>query len=486
MLTQPDKLEKKLKARHITMIALGGSIGTGLFFSSGNAIYVAGPGGTLLSYLVIAIMVYFIMTSLAEMAAIIPVSGTFCQYVTSFVDPAWGFALSYIYWLSWAITLAVEISAASFIMGFWFPHVNFLIWSTIIFFGILIMNLFSVKVYGEAEYWLSLLKITAIFLFIIIGFLITFGVIGDTFYGFKNWTGPGVAFHGGAISLLAIFLTVSFSFQGTELFGVVAGETKDPKHSIPQATKSIFWRISICYIVSLFVISCIIPYNDPVLVHGGSDAATSPFTIVLAKAGIKDAANVMNAIILIAILSAANASLYSAARILWSTGTNRYGLKSFLKTNRHGTPIVTVILTALIGSLVFISKFAGTGNAFMWLLDLSSTTGLLAWLGIAVSHYQFRKIIKKRNYDLKKLPFISRWFPVSDIFSILLLVIIIILQPITLLFSHQHELWRDIISIYSGIVLAVLMWFIYRLINKTRYVDPAQCPIDFFEKFKEK
>ena len=252
---QPSNtLQRKLKARHLTMISLGGAIGTGLFLGSGPAIHSAGPGGALVAYAVIGIMVYFIMTSLGELASFMPVSGAFSTYATRFIDPALGFALGWNYWFTWAMTLAAELSAATMVMKFWFPNSPSFLWSSLFLVLIFLLNYVSVKGYGEGEYWFSLIKVATIIIFIVVGILMIFGIMNGEAIGFKNFTVGDAPFAGGFLATLGIFIAAGFSFQGTEIVGVAAGESENPAKNVPRAVRSIFWRIFLFYILAILLL----------------------------------------------------------------------------------------------------------------------------------------------------------------------------------------------------------------------------------------
>lgn len=279
-----NELIRGLTARHLTMISLGGSIGTGLFLASGGAISQAGPGGALLAYAAIGIMVYFLMTSLGELAAYMPVPGSFSTYATKFVDPSLGFALGWNYWYNWAITIAAELSAATLIMKYWFPDSSSFLWSALFLALMYGLNRLSVRVYGESEYWFAIIKVVTVIIFIIIGILMIFGILGGEYVGFSNLTIGDAPFHGGFFAMLGVFMAAGFSFQGTELIGVAAGESEHPEKNIPRAIKQIFWRILLFYILAIFIIGILIPYTSPNLVHADVNAISmSPFTLVFQK-----------------------------------------------------------------------------------------------------------------------------------------------------------------------------------------------------------
>lgn len=387
----PTTLKRGLKSRHIMMISLGGTIGTGLLLASGNSIAQAGPGGALLAYGLIGIMVFFLMTSLGEMAAYMPVSGSFSTYATKFIDPALGFALGWNYWYNWAITIAAEIAAVSIVMKYWFPDTASWIWSVSFLAIIFLLNYLSVKSFGESEYWFAFIKVATIIIFLIVSILMIFGILGGKApVGFTNFFAGDGPFHGGFFATLGIFLAAGFSFQGTELIGITAGETKDPGKSIPKAVKQIFWRILLFYILAILAIGLLIPYTDSRLINDGETVTTSPFTLVFENAGIAFAASIMNAVVLTAILSAGNSGLYASSRMLWDLAMEGKAPKIFKKLNRRGVPFAALIATVIVASLSFLTSIFGE-QVYIWLLSASGMCGFIAWLGIAASHYRSEK-----------------------------------------------------------------------------------------------
>ena len=332
MSNENQDLKRGLKARHLNMIALGGSIGTGIFLAMGDTLHQAGPGGALLAYGLIGVMVYFLITSLGEMATYMPISGSFSSYATKFIDPALGFALGWNYWYNWAITIAAEMVAGSLIMKYWFPNVPGFYWS-IFFLAIIVgLNFLSAKAYGESEYWFAGIKVVTVIIFLIIGVLMILGVMGSDEIGFHNYFIADGPFHGGIKSVFAIFLVAGFSFQGTELIGVAAGESEQPEKTIPKAIKSIFWRILIFYLGTIIVLGAIIPFTQ-------AGVSESPFTMVFEKAGIAGAASLMNAVILTSVLSAGNSGMYASTRMLHSMAKEGLAPKVFAKTNKRGVPV---------------------------------------------------------------------------------------------------------------------------------------------------
>lgn len=472
-----NQLQRGLKARHLTMIAIGGSIGTGLFLASGGSIHSAGPGGALVAYLAISIMVYFLMTSLGEMAAFMPVSGSFSTYATRFVDPSLGFALGWNYWYNWAITIAVELSASALIMKYWFPDTPAILWSAL-FLGLLFaLNLLSVKAYGESEYWFALIKVITVIIFIIVGVLMIFGIMGGQAVGFQNFTKGDAPFNGGFMALLGVFMIAGFSFQGTELVGVAAGESEDPARNIPKAIRQIFWRILLFYILAILIIGLLVPYDNPNLISGDlTDIAISPFTIVFENAGFAFAASVMNAVILTSVLSAGNSGMYASTRMLWNLAKEGKAPKWFAKVTGNGVPINALILTALIGALAFLSSLFGEGEVYVWLLNASGMSGFIAWLGIAISHYRFRKAFIAQGRDLSELPYRAKWFPFGPIFAFIICCIVILGQNYSAFMGGTID-WYGVLVSYIGLPLFLIIWLAYKVTLKTKLVPLEQ--VDF-------
>ncbi len=464
-------LRRELSSRHMSMLAIGGSIGTGIFLASGNAIQSGGAGSAILAYLVIGVMVYFLMTSLGEMASYMPVSGTFSTYATRFVDPALGFALGWNYWYSWAVTLAVELSAGSLIMKYWFPHVPTYIWSAIFLVILVILNLISVKGFGESEFWFALIKVVAIILFIVIGLLMIFGVIGGGSPGFTNFTAGLGAFHGGFPVLFNLLIVAGFSYQGTELVGVTAGESQNPAKAVPKATRQIFWRILLFYVVALLVIGFLIPSNDPRLVGGDvTQVALSPFTIILDKAGLPAVASIINLVILTAVLSAGNSGIYACTRILWNMAKEKQAPRSFGKVSRRGVPVPALIITVFVGALTFLSSQFGADQVYIWLLNASGLSGFLTWVGISISHFRFRKAWVAQGKDLSTLPYRARWYPLGPLFAFTLCVLIVLGQNFGAFTGEQID-WNGILVSYISLPLFIILYLVYKWVKKTKLVS---------------
>ncbi|MGP5580887.1 amino acid permease [Glutamicibacter arilaitensis] len=451
-----DGLKRGLKARHMQMIAIGGSIGTGLFVASGGTIAQAGPGGSLVAYALIGMMVLLLMQSLGEMSARLPVAGSFQTYASVFVNRHFGFAIGWNYWFNWAITVAAELVAAGIIMSYWFPDTPGWIWAGLFLILLTGLNALSAKAFGEGEYWLAAIKVITVVVFLICGVAMIFGILGDSTPGFSNWTDGEAPFVGGWLSIVSVFMIAGFSFQGTELIGVAAGEAENPKRDIPRAIKAIFWRIMLFYIGAIFVIGMLIPYLDPSLLSSeASDITTSPFTLVFERAGVAFAAALMNAVILSAILSAGNSGLYASSRMLYSMALDGKAPKIFARLNKRGVPMPAMLLTASVGLFGFLAAIVGQGSAYTWLLNVSGLSGFIAWIGIAVCHYKFRKAYIASGQDLANLPYKAPLFPLGPVLAFVILIVVIIGQ------NYQAIVDGNLLqmaSSYIGLPIFLLLW----------------------------
>ncbi|KAF9208562.1 hypothetical protein BGZ49_008429 [Haplosporangium sp. Z 27] len=480
-------LQRNLQARHLTMISLGGTIGTGLFLASGSSIATAGPGYSQIAYSLIGSMVFCFMSSLGEMATYMPIAGSINAYATRFFDPALGFMLGWVYWFSWSVTLATELVASSVIISYWISPEKCPGWVWALVFIIILtsLNLISVKAYGEAEYWLSLIKVLAVVVFVIVGFLYIGGAIGTPIAGTPK-PGPHVfdmdPFHGGFMALFSIFLNAGFSFQGAELVGIAAGETKNPRRNVPRAIKQVFWRILMFYILTILIIGMCIPYNDPELANPEGDVKSSPFTRVFTQAGISVGADIMNAVILVAVLSAGNSGLYASSRALHTLSQEGNAPRFFRKVTSNGVPIYCVLATALVGCLAFIVSLPqiGQGQAYNWLLSLASTTGFIAWIGIAFCHIRFRMAYKAQGRKLDDLPFVSRLYPFGPIYTLLICLIILFGQGYA---AFSPFSLKSFLSAYVTLPFIVILYVGKKAWSKTKILKLVDVDLDTGRSF---
>ena len=466
-------LQRNLKARHINLIAIGGAIGTGLFVGTGASISAAGPGGAVVSYGVIGIAIYFMMTALGEMVTHRPVAGAFETYTGEYVEPALGFAVGWMYWYSCAMTIAVELVASSIIMKYWFPDSPSLLWSVLFLGTILALNLFSARAFGESEFWFAGIKVITIIVFLILGVAMIAGIIGGHEVGLSNWTTGEAPFVGGWSGTFSVLMVAGFSFVGVESAAVAAGEAENPRRTMPRAINSVFVRIMLFYIGAIIVVATLVVYTDPSLLNASEEnIAASPFTIVFERAGLAIAAAFMNAVVLTSVLSAGNSTLYVGSRLLYSMAGVGRAPRLFARTSSHGVPVWGVLATVTISMLGFLSSLVGDSVAYTWFYNATGLTGLIVWTGVCLAHLRFRAAWKAQGRDEGELPYRARLFPVGTWFALIVFVGVIIGQGVALAISGFT--WYGLLVAYIGLPIAVALWLGYRLVRGSRPVPPGE------------
>jgi lysine-specific permease len=481
-----DQLHRSIGSRQLSMIAIGGAIGTGLFFASGSAIAHAGPGGAVLAYAIMGMAVFCMMQSLGEMATQLPVRGSFETYAERFVDSSFAFAVGWNYWFSWAITLAAELVAGALIVKFWFPNSDSGMWAALFLAFLLALNLLSVRAYAEAEYWFSSIKVGTVVIFLVVGVLMIAGIVGGPIAGFGNWSLHDVAsggqapIVGGWPSVLSVFMVAGFAFQGTEGVGLAAAETSDPGRNVPRAIRSVFWRILLFYIGSIFVVGTLIPFNDPSLLRGDEGhVAMSPYTLVfvhLPRAGYY-AASLMNAVILTAVLSCGNSSMYVASRMLHAMAHSAKAPKACARLTRRGVPAFAIAVTAMVSALTFFASRIGDQKIYYLFYNASSLSGFLIWFGIAVCHIRFRKAWKAQGHPLSELKFRARLYPLGTWLALIMFLIVILFANMAV-FQATPFSWFDFITSYVMIPVYLMLYFGHKIRYRTKPVSLTACNFD--------
>lgn len=479
-----EGLKRTLSERHLVMLSLGGSIGTGLFLASGAPVSQAGPAGALTAYVLIGLMVYFLMTALAELSAFEPVSGSFAIYGEKYVDRGFGLAMGVNYCYNWAIAVAVDLVAAQIIMQYWFADVPGWVWSAAFLAVMFLINFFSARSFGEAEFWFASVKVCAVVAFVITGLMLAAGLVpGQDAVGLKNWNlnGEG-SFIGGFAAFMGVAMVVGYSFQGTELVGVAAGESKNPEHTIPKAIRSIFWRILLFYVLSIVVIGLLIPHNDPRLLENDlSDIALSPFTLVFDNAGFPWAAALMNVVVLTTVLSAGNSGMYAATRLIHTMAQQGRMPKVFAEVSDSGVPRKALYAVTVLSALCFLTTLLPTQNVYVWLLNTTGMGGFLCWLGIGLSHWRFRRALQKQGADLSLLPYRSPFFPLGSIYAFAVCTVVALGQNYEAIAKGD---FLGILATYVGILIFAGVWVGYRLLHPEESFVRLE-DVDFSGRLKE-
>jgi amino acid permease len=328
---QTQELKRELKGRHLSMIALGGVIGTGLFLGSGFTIGEAGPGGAITAYIFGGFVMYLTMLCLGELAVSLPDAGSYQTYATKYISPSTGYMIGWMSWLNWSVTIGLELITVSILMKRWFPDVSPWIWCVLFAVLLFAINALSTKSFAEVEFWFAGIKVVTIIAFILLGGAAMFGFLemngSSQAPMLSNFTNNGGLFPNGVLAILITMIGVNFSFQGTELVGIAAGESEDPEKNIPKAINNTIWRILVFFVLAMFVLAGLFPWQEAGLVE-------SPFVVVFDKIGIPYAADIMNFVIITAVLSVANSGLYATSRMLWSMSNKGMISKRFGKLTK--------------------------------------------------------------------------------------------------------------------------------------------------------
>ncbi|WP_122690257.1 amino acid permease [Pseudomonas viridiflava] len=399
-MTSRDGLKRGLSARHIRFMALGSAIGTGLFYGSASAIQQAGPA-VLLAYLIGGAAVFMVMRALGEMAVHHPVAGSFSHYATRYLGPLAGFVLGWTYAFEMIIVCLADVTAFGIYMGFWFPEVPRWIWVLGIVFLIAALNLCNVKVFGETEFWLSLLKVGAIIAMILAGFgIMLFGIGSSTTgteIGIANLWAHGGFMPNGVAGLIASFAVVMFAFGGIEVIGITAGEAKDPQRSLPSAINAVPLRILLFYVLTLFVLMSIYPW--PQIGTQGS-----PFVQIFDNLGIASAATILNIVVISAAVSAINSDIFGAGRMMYGLARDGQAPASFAHLSRQGVPWMTVVVmgVTLLGGVVL--NYLIPKDVFLLIASLATFATVWVWLMILLTQVAMRRAMNAEEVAELKFP----------------------------------------------------------------------------------
>jgi yeast amino acid transporter len=476
-------LHQKLKSRHMQMIAIGGSIGAGLFVGSGGALRRGGPAAVLIGFAITGVMLLMTMQALGELAVLYPVNGAFYSYIVRFVSPAWGFAIGWEYAIGWLTVLPFELIAASITIEFWRDDIHMAVWVTIFLVFLVVVNIFGVRGYGEVEFVLSIIKIIACMGFIIFGIIVNCGGVPSDdrgYIGFRYWDEPG-AFRNGFKGFCSVFVTAAFAFGGTELVGLAAAEAENPRKSLPTATKQVFWRIAFFYIVSLLIVGIILPSDSPDLLGAsGANTKASPFVLAIKEAGVKGLPSVFNAVITISVISVANSCTYGSSRTMQALAASNMAPKFLQYIDKHGRPIWCVLIQLGFGLLAYLGEAAASGDIFNWLLALSGLNFLFIWLFICLAHIRFRAGWKYAGFSVEQLPYQASFGVVGSYIGAALCALALIASFYTALYpvggSPNVE---GFFSAYLSGPLFLALWIFWMLWSRdfTMYVKAQDMDI---------
>lgn len=446
---------KHLKTSHLITMSLGGVIGTGIFMSTGYAIQTAGPIGTILAYVIGSILVCMVMACLGELSVHNPTTGAFHTYASNYINPGVGFVTAWMYWLTWTIALGSEFIALATIGQQYFP--SFPVWGFSLVFTIivLLLNVINMKLFSSSEFWMSLVKVIALTIFLIIALLIIFRFIPMHHTHFTPYFGQlsknGI-FPNGLIPVISIVLSANFAFSGTEMISVGAGESQNPEKAVPQSIKHTLVILVILFIGTIIALGSILPQSD-------SSLSQSPFVTILQNINVPYAADIMNLILFITIFSGANSGVYAASRMLWSLADKHTLPKRLAKLSKNGIPIYGLILTIAGGLLSLFSSIYAPNTVYLALTAISAFAVVFVWLVIGWAHLNFRRQYLRNGHQLSDLKYKAPLYPLLPI----LVIIICILSLLGIAFDHNQR-----IAIIIGIPFAIICYIWHEIIYRKK------------------
>lgn len=460
-----SNLSRKLKSRHLQMISIGSSIGTGLFVGSGSALGTGGPAGLMIGWFLTSTGVFATMQGLGELSITFPISGSFNLFASRFLEPAIGFAIGWNYFMQFFVLLPLELVAGAITIKYWNASINSDVFVIIFWLLIVFITLLGVKGYGESEFVFSMVKVIAVIGFNIMSIvLICGGGPNHDFVGNRNWIEYG-AFANGFKGVCSVFVTAAFSFGGTEMIGLTAAETMNPRKTLPKAIKQVFWRICLFYLVSLTMIATLVSYKDERLIGQSSvDATASPFVIAVVNGGVKGLPSVINAVILISVISVGNASVYATSRSLNSLAEQGMAPKWTGYVDRAGRPLAAILITDIFGLFALIAASDKQVEVFNWLLAISGLSSIFTWLSINASHIRFRRAMHVQGRSLDELPYTSQCGVWGSYFGFALNTLVLIAQFWIALFPlNGKPSAYDFFLSYLGLPVLLSSWLFYKV-----------------------
>ncbi|PPR02279.1 hypothetical protein CVT26_011698 [Gymnopilus dilepis] len=480
-----DRVQRRLKQRHVQMIAIAGTIGTGLFLGSGGALSSAGPLGALLAYALVGTVAYSSLCAVGEMSTWAPISGTFPHFAARWVDPALGFATGWNYFYTNAISTPVEVTAAVILLTFWDHDSSHIpIYTAIVCVLVCLINIFGVRYFGESEFIFSCIKLTLIIGLLLTGLIVDLGggPQGDRI-GFRYWKNPGAVARSGLepnhigwdrfLAILSVLVQAAFSFQGMELVVIAASETESPRRNITKAVRRVFWRIFIFYILGILMIGMLVAYNDEDLLslEGNSTAASSPFVIAFTRAGIKVLPHIINAAIFTSAFSAGNSYLFCASRVLYGLALRGQAPRIFTYCTKKGLPLYAVLACSCFSFLSFMSVSSGSDQVFNWFVNLSTTGGFTSWFMMNVTYIHFRRGLLAQGYDPaanayhnKLQPYVAYWGAGWTMFFI-------IINGFAVFWDFNAS---GFLTAYINIPIFLVLFLGYKIVMRTQFWKPEE------------
>ncbi|KAJ9607592.1 hypothetical protein H2200_007670 [Cladophialophora chaetospira] len=471
--TEDRNLKRGLHQRHVSLIAIAGAIGTGLFLGLGGSIERGGPLGALLGYATVGLIVCAVQFALGEVTALFPVTGSFVRHAEVLVDPALGFAIGYNLVYGNCLSIPAEITAICVLFQYW-TDINSSLWIVIFIALTVAVGLCFIGIYGEVEFWFALLKIVFIVFLILLGLIIDLGAVSGTpRIGFRYWNHPGpfveyiaTGSWGKFLGYWAVMSNAVFSFAGTESLAMAAAETRNPRVAIPKACKRVFFRVATFYILAVLIVGMLVRSDDPRLDDGYGTAAQSPFVIAASAAGLNGVPSLVNAIVITSAWSSSNQALLSGTRVLYGLALKNQAPKIFLRTTPWGTPYLCTLFFGAFMFLAFMSLSDGALTVFWWLVDLTACGVLISWITVLTNHFRLMRAMKAQGLELKySTP------------AALVMCVIILFTAGFPVFTKGNWSASDFISSYLDIPLVITAFVLWKIYKRTKIVKLVDIPL---------
>ncbi|KAK6908424.1 amino acid transporter [Kwoniella mangroviensis CBS 10435] len=475
-----EETHRELKSRQISMIAIGGAIGTGLVIGSGTSLARSGPGSVFVAYCIMGIVCFGVLLALGEMSTKYPTKKGFAGHATRCVDPAFGFATAIIYLCKYLILSPNQIVAGSLVIGYWNQSVNKAAWVTILIVFVIAINTLGIKWFGEVEFWLSFIKIITLTGLILLGLIIDLGgVPGQDRLGFAYWK-DGRAFKpykvtgdtGKFLGWWNAMVLALFAYTGSELVAITVGEARNPRKTVPAAIKKTFFRIIFFYIFCILIVGMIVDSSSPLLAQAAKagtsgGASASPFVVAIKAAGIKGLPSLINACILIFTMSAANSDQYVATRTLYGMAKDGHAPRIFTKCTKRGVPWVAFIFTGMFMGLAYLVASADALKIFNYFVNTVTILGGLTWVSILASHVAFMRGMKAQGISRDTLPYKAPFEPYLTYFSLFMICLVCLFKGFDAFMPFDY---KTFITNYIGIPVYVIAYVGYKLFHRTKAV----------------
>ncbi|KAI4166143.1 MAG: hypothetical protein LQ342_000029 [Letrouitia transgressa] len=468
-----ESTKRGLKSRHAQMIALGGTIGTGLFVGSGATLARGGPAFILVCYMILTAWVYFVVTAITEVAAYLPITGgTMSYYGFRYVSSSLGFAMGWLYWYSLGILIPYEITAAGLVIDYWDSPVNIAVWITILMVVIIALNCFPVSVYGETEFWFASVKVLLMIGLLMLSFILFWG--GGPKHnrlGFHYWKDPGAVNTylkdgdaGRTVAFFSCLVLSAFPFTfAPELLVVTGGEMQSPRRNLPIAARRYFYRLIIFYLGSVFSIGVICNSRDTRLTDGGAGAKSSAFVVGIKTAGIGGGLDsVINAVIILSAWSSGNSFLYISSRSMYSLAVAGNAPAIFKRCTKRGVPYMAVISSALFMPLAYLNVGSSGSTVFTWFVSLTNTSGFISWICCCIVYLRFRKACRAQGISTHQLPYHHPVQPYGAWISLVGFVILSLINGFDVFFPGRFNA-SSFLTAYIGIPIFLAIYFGHRL-----------------------